>query len=560
MKTLIKTFLTLGIVFFTISTIKSQDVHQAPSLQVGLSGISFSQGNLDAALIAEIVAEKQNEVKTKLIKNMLLSQVGVDNGLFYAFIDQNIDILLTEKDESTRIKNLLENIVNLSFVVSYTEYYISTLKPNSAEWKNLKNLALSFGVDEELFDKTKLSLLDFTRINYQGNSSSGRLQIQNTPKEKIRNRFISVLIDLFSEVVRQNSELKSLGVLRTNYLQNYLSMNAYVNLKNEEDNEFIKPFVVKVDNQLSKTGFGNYISLMEKIQNGLQNNQPIELINNELKDATYYSELLMKSSNELTKAINKIPKEQEVFGNAYNENYRRAIGTSTFNDFIKSTYNIDINNLSQDGKKQWGILFWYLDAKFKQQFYSILLSKKVIADKVFDDAHYNLKIHMKYYGLIKTLASKGNDIDQVIMEIQNQFDCGNGDQFYSNAKNEFIKARSQITDISQLLDSEKKALENAGSFMDKLKYIELNRYEYMRSYENDIRPGLVNLSKYSYDFLEAGKNMEGFINCIQQQASDELKSININFNPAFINLFTKIDEFDKVDTYAHFINHMSDAG
>lgn len=559
MKITVTKLIITGSLLLTLNFCLAQDDHKAPTLQVGLSGLSFSRGNLDAALVAEIVAEKQKEVKMKLIKNMLLNKLGVDNGLFYAFIDQNIEILLTEKDEDTRVKNLLENVVNLAFVVSYAEYYVAGLKPNSNEWNNFKNLALSFGVDDELFNKTKLSLKDFAKVKHQGTSAGSSLLTKDKQSE-IRNRFIGVAIDLFAESVRLNSGLKSLGVLRTNYLQNYISMNAYLGLTDEAENPALHLLVQTVESQLSTTGFQQQIDVMGKIQLALQSGQSATLSADENSVANTYADQLRNSINALTIGITALPPDQKVFGEAYNENYQRAIGTATFNDFILRTYGINIPALDQVGKTQWSWLFRFLDAQFKQQFFSLLLNKKSIADQVFDNVSNNLDIHIKYFGLIKSLATKGKDVDAILNELTTQFPCGDGATFFSNIDTKLRSARASITSIGQLTASEKKALEEAGSFADRLKYIQLNRYEFMRQFEHEIRPSLISLSKYSLDFIDAGKNMEGFINCIQTTAASELKSINIDLNPSFITLFTKLDEFDKAETYAQFINHLSDAG
>lgn len=533
--------------------------HKSPTLQVGLSGLSFSRGDLDAALVAEIIAEKQKEVKVKLIKNMLLNKLGVDNGLFYAFIDQNIEILLTEKDEDTRVKNILENVVNLAFVVSYTQYYMSTLKPNSPQWSNLKNLGEAMGVDANLFNGPKLSLLDFARVNAR-KSSSGKTEIKEDKQKEIRNSFVGAIIDLFAEAVRQNSSLKTLGVLRTNYLQNYASMNAYLQLKDETLDSSLEPFINTLENDLDVSAFTPQILILEKIRTALQADTVAIISPEEQTLVTEYSERLKKSTNKLTNAIISLPSDQKIIGATYNENYRTTTGTSDINKFIKNTYGIDVTNLDAAQRTQWSSLFWYLDSQVKFKVFNSLLNKKSIADVVFSDVTKNLSTHIKYFNLIKSFASKGNNFEDIFKKLSNEFQCGDASSYAIEMKNKFTLARATITDLTKLTSEELKAIEKMTGFMDQLRYVELNRYEYIRIYENEIRPGIVSLSKYSLDFIEAGKNMEGIINCIAQEVATELRSINIDLNPAFIDLFTRLDEFNKVETYAQFVNHLSDAG
>jgi hypothetical protein len=50
------------------------------------------------------------------------------------------------------------------------------------------------------------------------------------------------------------------------------------------------------------------------------------------------------------------------------------------------------------------------------------------------------------------------------------------------------------------------------------------------------------------------------LNCIDTTIRNDLAKVNINLNLSFMNVFTKIDEFDKVETYSSFLNQLSDAG
>jgi hypothetical protein len=562
MRALVLIQLTLAfvlILFIRNGFAQNEPEHRAPTLQVGLSSLSFSRGNLDAALVAEIIAEKQKEVKIKLVKNMLLKKLKLDNGLFYAFIDQNIEILLTEKDEDTRVKNILENVVNLAFVVSYAEYYISTLKRGSYQWNNLRNLAESMGVDSSLFTKQRLSLLDFARV-LPNSSSSSDIKIEPNKREELRNRFVGVLIDLFSEVVRQNDSLKSLGVLRTNYLQNYISMNAYLNLENDRFNLGLEQLVSNVEQELSPVGHALEISVMNKILSALKSRTTASLDSVETNLVKDYSNALKSSMNDLSKAVAALPTQQQVWGNAFNENYRYAVGAQTFNNFVLSTYNIDVSAMNALQKKQWSWLFWYLDSEFKQRFFELLLNKKALADLLFDDVTQNLSVYIKYFNLIKSFAAKGNDFEAIVTKLSSTFPCGDSVAYIADMEANFSSARNSLTNLAQLTKEEKEALEEAGSFMDKLKYVELNRFEFLRQFEEEIRPGLISLSKYSMDFLKAAKNMEGVVNCFMTTVVTDLRSVNIDLNPAFIDLFTRLDAFNRVETYAQFVNHLSDAG
>lgn len=420
MKKLILFFL---IICFTKSY--SQETHEAPTLQVGLSGINFSRGNLDAELIAEIIAEKQKEIKVRLIKNMFLEKLGVKNGLFYTFIDNNIDIILKEKDEDTRIKNLLENAVNLSFVVGYTEYYVRTLEKDSVNWNTMKSLATAYGVNENVFDKDKISLRDFTKIDFiKSNEKEGKNEIdKSTDFKEEKNNFVGILIDLFAEQVRRNEKFKSLGILRTNYLQNSSSSNMYLDLLEERD----------------------------------------------------------------------------------------------------------------DNASEFNILF--------------------------EQVGMNLEMHTKYYGIIKTLVElNGKDLENSLSLLTNNFNCGDLNTMRADLQKTYTNAYNSIRDFDKLTDDEIKSLKDLNSFIGKLKYVDLNRSEYIRLYQNEILPAIEKLGIHSIKFLEMSDKVSDILFCISDEIKGDLESINIDVDLSFLSSLTRIDEFDKVDTYSFFLNQLSDAG
>ena len=70
-------------------------LHEGPTIQLGLNGLNFDKGNFDAELVAEIIAEKQSELQSKLIKSMILNNVGTDNGLVYSYLFSLSDFLST---------------------------------------------------------------------------------------------------------------------------------------------------------------------------------------------------------------------------------------------------------------------------------------------------------------------------------------------------------------------------------------------------------------------------------------------------------------------------------
>lgn len=549
-----------------VVSIFSQSLHDAPSLQVGLSGISFQKGNLDAALVAEIVAEKQQEVKVKLIKNMLLQKIGVDNGLFYAYIDQAINILTTEKDEETRIKNLLENTVNLAFVVGYTDYYVSTLRKGSDEWNTIRRLAISYGVDRKLFDQPRISLKDFAVLG-DNRSDGNRVILENNfpIDQKLefaaqRNQFVGVLIDLFSESIRQNDQLKALGVLRTNYLQNNLSMNAYLDLANNRNfkdptiDKLIADYVYALEDEERREAR----ELIESITISLRKKTALTLSTEQRKLLDEYKvELTGLQSRFATIDLSKLDAitQQNI---AQSKKIIELKGS--FEKYIESTHNIPLTEIKAMGdnalNNQYSYVQWYLDTQFTLAFFS----RRKLANTLFEQAGNNLDIYIKYYGLIKSLKERGSDWKETLAKLSTNYEDRDTDVLYSNMLVSYQNGRKAITDLSKLSTDELADLDKVHSFMEKLKFVNLKKFEYLQIYEREIKPALSRLSRHSFDFMISGAHMLNMLTEVGDQVKKDLELVNLDINFSFLKIFTELDEFEKVGTYADFLNYLSDAG
>ncbi len=440
MKTLRSTIL-LGIVsLFITQTVFSQDLHEAPSLQIGLSGISLSKGNLDPTIIAEIIGEKQEELKVKLIKNMLLKQIKVDNALFYGYVDNTIDIITTEKDEEVRMKNLLENTVNLAFVVSYADYYVRRLEdkkkiPGNNEYNEFFDLLRCVVDSADHLDITPLKLETLSRLSVGYKSKhykskkiwdveSAELLNNGKTVDDTRdeaNKFLGIFLDLVSEVIRQNEMLEERGVFRANYLNRNLEMNTF-----------------------------------------------------------------------------------------------------------KALFNGESNNVEASEK----------------------------AKAVFGNVKEDLRIHLKYFRLIKSMSKKGvkwSNVNETFSE------C-NKDVSYEDLKKLLKEGRDELNQLKEISDEEFTKLVEVTGFLDQARHIENNRDQYLGRYEEEIKPLINSLSVRSEKFIELRDLMSQQTECITNEAESDFNKIGLDLNLPFINILGSINEFEKPKTYARFLDYASNAG
>lgn len=204
---------------------QSELEHKAPTLQVGLDGLNFSKGTLDAKIIMQMVAEKQEEVALKVVQNMFLSKMEDAGGAFYSFTDNVIRGVVTERDPDVVAKKLLENTVNIAFTYAFADYYVRHLE--GEHLGRFTQLMQYYYKDYEPSQHARglLSLRVLKSNSYEKNTSQN-----NSILDDSATSMIALLSDMASLSIKKNETLKELGVMQVSYAQSYDYMNTYLTL------------------------------------------------------------------------------------------------------------------------------------------------------------------------------------------------------------------------------------------------------------------------------------------------------------------------------------------
>lgn len=271
----IKIIFTLFFCFLFHTIIYAQEIeHQAPTLQVGLDGLNFAKGTLDPEIIARIIAQKQSEIKLKIIQNSFLKNIYGSGGTIYNYADNVIKSVVQEPDTDVRTKKIMESTVNLVFIYTFADFYLKEInKKGGQELTNLKNLALGYELTNlndfsgglryrallDLNSPDSLVSTNLRTLNY------GKLTSKRTIEDEddYLNKFMSLLIDMSSEVVRHNKKLRDLGLMRVSYSSNY----DYLNLYKQQQNylAYRNENLIKQPNKdLSKKVYDDMFNLMEE--------------------------------------------------------------------------------------------------------------------------------------------------------------------------------------------------------------------------------------------------------------------------------------------------------
>lgn len=247
----------LGIALLCPQTLfcQQEEIHpSAPSLQYGLDGLSFTKGNLDAELIMQIIAEKQQEIKTKIIQNSIMSKVEDAGGTIYSFADNIIREVLLQSDMETKTKKIIESAVNLVFAYSFADYYLKNCP--AGELANLKIIAKNYfylntdgitdfsfrGLTVHFEEKAKniseaKAEAAFTKgapqekeigqnihnkANLATNSTDGKIESCDGLKE-----FFCFVLDMASHTIKTSDKMKELGIMQISHSPEYDYLNKY---------------------------------------------------------------------------------------------------------------------------------------------------------------------------------------------------------------------------------------------------------------------------------------------------------------------------------------------
>lgn len=265
-----------------------------PTLQIGLGGVNFQKGVFDYDLLSELIAQRQKEIKVRLVKNMFLNNSGMQSAVMYNFIDNLIETLLTETDQETQVKNIMEEIVNTTFTVAFLEYYIciknasindllnKLLESVLIDEKKLSqyykksiakkkfdyednDIQKSYTIEKRYNNVRKIglplntdfvgqicirSLKDFsgvcffgigfegTSFNIYNKNDSLSSYTQNNSNEKeylaeklsINDMMLSVVLDISAHVLRNNKTIKAMGLYRNNYSYSIENLYSYYSI------------------------------------------------------------------------------------------------------------------------------------------------------------------------------------------------------------------------------------------------------------------------------------------------------------------------------------------
>lgn len=146
-----------------------------PNLTAGSEGLVFSQGQLDAQLIVNIIASKRGEIKKELGKKLILDRLEGGSYAFYSYAERNLNTLFNEGNKAVITKELMQNSAELLLVYGLAEYMLQDIR-KQGHYDEATNTLLSVLFD--MVDKPNHRLLVDT-FNFFDDSTSRQDASQN---------------------------------------------------------------------------------------------------------------------------------------------------------------------------------------------------------------------------------------------------------------------------------------------------------------------------------------------------------------------------------------------
>lgn len=122
--------LTFGLFFINLANAQNY----SPTLSFGLDRVLFGSTPLDADILASIIAEKQDDLKKRIVEKEILSPL-LSNSSFVTknFLYSLVKNLMNEKDKNILKKEIMEHTSNYALVYTLAEMYLQM------SWNELKN-------------------------------------------------------------------------------------------------------------------------------------------------------------------------------------------------------------------------------------------------------------------------------------------------------------------------------------------------------------------------------------------------------------------------------------
>jgi hypothetical protein len=304
---------------FFLPLISLAQVESPPSLALGVAGVIGEKGSIDIDVLAQLISEKQGELKKEFIKKTIFQDLDNHSYVVWEYMYNSLNVLLESESKEAIKKNLLKNTTNLALVYGFSELYLQ-LSSNLCN-SDLESLLKAY--DKEYKAGQFSCPQEEKNIGLHRNITLANLK--QYKKDGVS--FSAFFLDLVFEVLRTNKTVNDLGFLAEPLQPNtshYESSSAFHKIKKllpAETDSLKSRMTQEVELLLS-----NYILLrkwskanasLEVLVNDLKNRMLIiqsanKIISSDIEYPKLFDSLVRKTNN----IYNDLKSKNSPFGNS----------------------------------------------------------------------------------------------------------------------------------------------------------------------------------------------------------------------------------------------------
>ncbi len=196
----------------------------APTLSAGLTSLTLEKGQIDVALLSEIIADKQEELRKELLQRHLLAKMEYKGFALQNYLYSSFHALLTLKDYKAIEKELLSQITILALQLGFGEALLRISFNQSTLSKGLHTALLTYLTEQypqKSVDELELSIHGLHkdqslnhRLFLMFHLDKRLLNVFETAPTNPKLPFSALLLDNIYEAMRLNQTLNNIGFIK----------------------------------------------------------------------------------------------------------------------------------------------------------------------------------------------------------------------------------------------------------------------------------------------------------------------------------------------------------
>jgi hypothetical protein len=185
--------------------------------------------NIDVDLLSNIISAKQDELKTRVLSNIVVKNIQTTNYTTYNTIYNLVDIITTEKNKTVMTQSLVHQIADYSLVMGLTDLYLKThiVQDNTNQFLKLNSEIKGYADSLKLhFTASGISALMKGGYYYgttKTEQSESEIDLKKKDEIKWNSLLANFLIDTAYQLLSKNKTLTNRGFFKKDPQRQFFS-------------------------------------------------------------------------------------------------------------------------------------------------------------------------------------------------------------------------------------------------------------------------------------------------------------------------------------------------